>query len=167
MRLGDCVDALPGHRGFTYVWALAAVALISVGLSVVGPLWADSARRDKEQELLRIGGLYAHAIASYYVQSPGSVKQYPERLEELLADDRFWGTKRHLRKLYPDPMDPSVPWGLVRDGHGHIRGVYSQSERKPFLQSARNLGLLRLAAAERYSDWRFAPDELLMKVSTP
>lgn len=157
MRRGRPDRLRHASGGFTYVWALAAVALVSVGLSVLGPLWSDRNRHDREQELLRIGRLYADAIASYRAVSPGSVKQYPERLEELLEDSRFWGTRRHLRKLYPDPMKPSRPWGLVLDQDGRIRGVYSQGEERPFLQAPRDLGLVRLAIADHYADWKFVP----------
>ena len=60
-------------RGFTYVWMLAALVIFSIGLAVVGPLWADQAKREREQDLLRVGQLYAQAIASYYAASPGSL----------------------------------------------------------------------------------------------
>ncbi len=144
-------------RGFTYVWALATVALISIGLSVVGPMWADQARREKEQELLRVGGMYAQAIANYYVLTPGTDKQFPARLEELMQDDRFWGTRRHMRKLYPDPMQPHRPWGLLRNADGRITGVYSQDTAQPFLQAPADIGVARLNVASQYSQWQFQP----------
>lgn len=144
-------------RGFTYVWALAAVALLSVGLSVVGPMWADQARRDREQELLRVGSLYAQAIADYYVLTPGTAKQFPTRLEELLQDDRFWGTRRHLRKLYPDPMQPQRPWGVLRGADGRITGVFSQDTAQPFLQAPVTMGVVQLGVAAQYQQWQFRP----------
>src|SRR5256885_1974477 len=59
-----------GERGFTYVWAMAAVAILGVGMAAMGSLWSDDARREREQEALRIGRLYAEAIESYYRASP-------------------------------------------------------------------------------------------------
>lgn len=151
------------QQGFTFVWAMAAVALISVGLSVVGPLWSDQSRREREHELLRIGAMYATAIANYYIATPGTNKHYPRQLEDLLADNRFWATRRHLRKLYPDPMDPGRPWGLVRASDGGIKGVYSLGEQQPFAQTPMAFGVSRLSAATRYADWHFVPDDAALK----
>lgn len=141
-----------------FVIVLMAVALVATGLAVVGPVWSQASQREREQELLRIGGLYADAIRSYYLASPGSVKQYPASLEELIEDRRFVGTYRHLRRLYTDPLDPKRPWGLVRRADGGIRGVYSQSEEAPIAQAPQSAGWgqrVHLAAAARYADWKF------------
>jgi type II secretory pathway pseudopilin PulG len=143
------------QRGFSYVAVLAMVALMGLGLAAVGPLWAEEARREREDELLRIGRLYAEAIARYQKASPGSAKRYPPTLEVLLMDTRFVGTVRHLRTLYPDPLQPSRPWGLVRDADGGIRGVFSQSDAPPLRTVPVVLGAVTLAPAARYSDWQF------------
>lgn len=143
------------QRGFTYVWVLAAIVVMSLGLAAIGPRWADQARREHERELLQIGSLYAKAIAAYYRASPGSLKQYPAKLEDLLVDTRMVGTVRHLRKLYPDPLDPSRAWGVLRGSDGRIRGVYSQSEDEPLRIESLELDSASLAAARRYSDWKF------------
>jgi type II secretory pathway pseudopilin PulG len=156
MRAGDAVGTSM-QRGFTYVWCLAAIAVMGLGLALLGPQWADEARRDKEAELLRIGTLYAEAIASYYHASPGSLKRYPATLEELLVDTRFVGVKRHLRRAYADPLQPSQPWGIVRAADGGVRGVYSQSPNPPLRAEPLDLGVTRLPASARYSDWHFVP----------
>jgi len=158
MRSGDH-SCRARTRGFTFVWVLAALAVFSLGLAAVGPMWADQARREREQDLLRIGGLYAQAIASYYAASPGSLKQYPSDLNSLLTDTRFVGVRRHLRRLYPDPLDPTSPWGLVTDQEGRIRGVYSRSGATPFRQQAVDVGTATLAPAQHYSDWKFVPPD--------
>jgi len=143
------------QRGFTYVWVLAAIAVMSLGLATIGPRWADQVRREHERELLQIGALYAKAIAAYYTASPGALKQYPATVQDLLADTRMVGTVRYLRKLYPDPLDPSRPWGMVRGLDGRIRGVYSLSEDEPLRIESLELESTSLAAARRYSDWKF------------
>jgi type II secretory pathway pseudopilin PulG len=143
------------QRGFSYIAVLAMVALMGIGLAAIGPLWADEARREREDELLRIGRLYAEAIARYQKASPGSAKRYPPTLEVLLMDTRFVGTVRHLRTLYPDPLGPARPWGLLRDADGGIRGVFSQSEAPPLRTVPVVLGAVTLAPATRYSDWQF------------
>lgn len=147
-------------RGFTYVWMLAALALLSIGLAAVGERWSDRAQRERERELLRIGSVYARAIASYHAASPGSVKQYPPELKNLLDDNRMVGTVRYLRKLYADPLDPSRPWGIVRAPDGGVIGVYSQSGDRPLRVEPLDIGLEPLPAASHYSDWKFVPKGL-------
>ena len=83
------------------------------------------------------------------------MKQYPLRLNDLLADTRMVGTVRYLRKLYADPLDPARPWGLVLDGTGRVQGIYSQSVEAPLRVEALDLGSATLPAAQRYSDWKF------------
>lgn len=141
--------------GFTYVSLMLALALLSLGLSVAGPQWAQQAQRERERELMRIGALYAEALGQFRDQSPGSSKQFPLRLEYLLADPRFVGTRRHLRKLYADPVSFGHPWGLIRDAEGGIIGVYSSSDQSPLAAGAQILGKLKLPVAKKYSDWKF------------
>ncbi|HET7868498.1 MAG TPA: type II secretion system protein [Burkholderiaceae bacterium] len=144
-------------QGFTYVGLLAMLALLGIALSVVGPLWSDAVRREREQDLLRVGRLYAQALGAYQRNGPGSVQPYPETLEALLEDRRHLGTYRYLRQLYPDPIDPSRPWGLVRDSSNGIRGVYSTSALAPLRREALDLGDVTLPAAKSYQEWIFAP----------
>ena len=144
-------------KGFTYVWVLALLACMGAALSVVGPSWADAMHRERERELLRVGFLYARAIQSYRDASPGA-NQYPPSLDALLMDKRLVGTHRHLRKLYAEPMEPSLGWGLVRADDGSIRGVYSLSGRKPLRSEPLDLDLVKLPAANSYREWKFVPE---------
>lgn len=144
-----------GERGFTLPMVLVVLATCMLGLALAGPIWAQQVRREREQELLRIGRLYAEAIASYRDASPGSAKQYPRLLEDLLLDTRFVGIRRHLRRLYEDPMNPGQAWGVIRDADQRILGVYSQSADTPLRRVPVTLGLLRLGPAAHYSDWKF------------
>lgn len=155
MRAGE-------QRGYTFVAVLALLALCMLGLSIAGPIWSHQVRREREQELLRIGQLYAQAIAAYYQSSPGTLKQYPERLDQLLADKRFVGTRRHLRALYPDPINPDQGWGLVLDAQQRVRGVYSKSAEAPIAAAPQSLAGTSLTTASRYEDWKF-----IAKVTTP
>lgn len=154
MRRGERA-AHADQQGYTFVAVLALLAIFALGLTVAGPRWSDAAQREREQELLRLGVLYATAIQQYRERSPGTLKTLPASLEDLLADHRFVGTTRHLRKLYPDPIEPTRPWGLIQDPDGRILGVYSQSERAPLAQGALQLGPLKLAPATRYAEWKF------------
>ena len=147
-------------QGFTYVWALAAVAVLGIGLAAVGSIWTDVMQREREEELIRVGAAYAQAIMSYRRSAPGSVQHAPPSLEALELDDRFIKTYRHIRRLYPDPIDPKRPWGLVTDASGRVIGVFSQSKAQPFRQTAVVNGDVRLPAASSYSEWKFVPKEL-------
>lgn len=142
-------------RGFTFVAVLVLLTVLMLGAAVAGPLWAHQARREREQELLRLGATYARAIASYRAFSPGSPKQYPQELTQLTMDTRFIGTIRHMRALYSDPTQPGVPWALIKDARGQIIGVRSQSQAMPLTQGPVDLGDVVLAPATRYSDWQF------------
>ena len=149
-----------GQSGFAFVLVLFTLAALSIGLAVVGPAWSEQARREREQDLLRVGRLYAQALESYRNAAPGTLKQYPLRLEDLLEDRRFVGVRRHLRKLYADPMNAGQPWGLIRDTEGRVQGVYSRSEEPPLARRPIDLGVTLLEPAQRYSDWKFAPKPL-------
>lgn len=146
---------MAASRGFTYVWVLGILAIVSLGLAAVGQAWGDRLQREREQELLRIGALYAKALTRYRAMSPGSTKQFPRDLGALLEDTRFVGTQRHLRQLYADPLNPQGGWGLVRAADGQILGVYSRSTAAPLRRAALVLDTGTLPAAGRYEDWKF------------
>jgi type II secretory pathway pseudopilin PulG len=151
MRLGSPTP----QRGAALLWVLAALAGTGVALAAAGTQWSAAAQREREDELLRVGAAYAQAIASYRRLSPGSVDRSPRSLEALLLDDRYIQRQRHLRRLYPDPIDPRRPWGLVTDAEGRILGVFSQSAHRPWRRTAVWADDIRLPAAQKYSDWKF------------
>lgn len=143
------------QSGFTFVATLLLLALCALGLSIAGPIWSQQARREHERELLRVGAMYAQALYDYKTKSPGSIKQYPLRLEDLLNDARFIGIQRHIRKLYTDPIDPRRGWGLVLNADKRIIGVYSLSQDEPIAQGLIDLEGVILPPARHYSDWKF------------
>lgn len=142
------------ERGFTYAAMLLAVAIVGIGLAAAGQSWSTVAQREREAELLFIGGEYRRAIRSYVLASPGA-QRYPRRLQDLLADDRFPSTRRHLRRIYRDPVTGGREWGLVDAPGGGIMGVHSVSEATPFKTSAFREEDRALEGAARYSDWKF------------
>jgi type II secretory pathway pseudopilin PulG len=145
--------------GFTYVCVLAMVAAIGIGLAALGSAWGTLAQREREEDLLHVGGEYASAIAAYRDSSPGSVRRSPPDLDALVLDDRFPRTRRHIRRLYPDPLRPSRPWGLVADPAGGIAGVYSQSDQAPLRKAPVVVAGRQFPPARRHSDWKFVPLE--------
>lgn len=143
------------QRGFSFVATLLLVALVGLGLAIAGPTWAQQAKREREREMLRIGVLYAQALAAYYAASPGADRQYPPSIEALLLDTRFVGTVRHLRKAYGDPVNGYAPWGLVLNDTGRIIGVRSLSQEAPIATAALRLDDRVLPPVSRYADWTF------------
>src|SRR5438105_14558380 len=89
-------------QGFTYLGLLIAIALMGFGLAAYGELYSHAAQREKEAELVFIGGQFRDAIASYYNRSPGT-KAYPKKIDELLEDNRFPMAQHHPRPLYRHP----------------------------------------------------------------
>lgn len=139
------------QAGFTYLGLLFLVAVIGVAIASIGTVWHTTQQRERETQLLFVGEQFSRAIESYYRQSPGA-GQFPKALEDLLLDQRFPVVRRHLRRIYRDPMTESAEWGLVTVGD-RIVGVYSLSEDKPI----RTAGLDRpaFAEAQTYRDWKF------------
>ena len=98
-RLRDVVE------GLYYLLYVAVVA-------GTGQVWQAKSQREKEAELLYVGEEFRKAIMSYY--NTGT-KQYPESLEDLLQDKRTPAIKRHLRKIYTDPVMNTTEWGIVEE----------------------------------------------------
>ena len=152
---GVVIPAKAGRTGgFTYVGLLIVVALMGLGLAAYGELYSHAAQREKEAELLFIGGQFRDAIASYYNRSPGT-KAYPKKLDDLVADNRFPMPQHHLRRLYRDPMTESTDWGLVEAPGGGFMGVYSRSEETPIKTGNFSAADGALEGAEHYTKWLF------------
>lgn len=152
------------NAGFTYLWILFLVALMGIGLTVAAEITATAAQRDKEKALLAIGRQFRTAIGSYYeAQAPGGVRQYPASLEDLLHDRRFPGVRRHLRKLFVDPLTGKAEWGELRIA-GRIVGLYSLSERVPMKQGGFEADDTSFHGKQKYSDWVFSyPSDLMVQ----
>jgi type II secretory pathway pseudopilin PulG len=143
------------EQGFTLLLLLIVVAIMGAGLAAFGELTSHAAQRERERELIFAGQQYREAIAAYYERTPGVAKRYPQKLEDLLADQRFPDTRRYLRKLYRDPMTGSSDWGLVAAPGGGIMGVYSRSEAAPIKTGGFEPAEASFAGAARYADWQF------------
>lgn len=113
--------------GFTYLVALLLIAM--AGLSVLGiaEAWSRAAQREKEAELRWIGNQFIQAIGLYYQRTPGAVKRYPERLEDLLEDRRFARPQRYLRQIYRDPLLGKAEWDVIAAPTGGVMGVRSKA----------------------------------------
>ena len=144
----------PRSSGVVLIGVLIALALAALMAVQTGQRLADSRQRDNEAELLFVGEQYRQAIQSYWRESPGGARVWPQRLDDLAEDKRFAIPRRHLRKLYRDPLAPETSWGLVNQGAAVI-GVYSQAQGMPFRQTGFSSTQQDFDGARRYADWRF------------
>lgn len=141
--------------GFTYIGLLIILAIAGIGMSAVGVLWKTEMQRVREAELLHIGTEFREAMISYRNATPGGIKQYPKKLEELLLDQRLPTVKRHLRKLYLDPFTQSADWGVKRE-QGRIVAIYSISAKKPIKKAGFPSKYEAFSEASTYADWVFS-----------
>ncbi|MBH3429859.1 type II secretion system protein [Pseudomonas alkylphenolica] len=146
------------EAGFTYLGVLLLIAVSAIALSSTVTLWSTQALRERERDLLWVGTQYAQALRSYYRNSPG-LAQYPQTLDELLEDPRYPNVKRHLRRLYPDPITGSDDWGLVRSIDGRITGVYSRSVQAPMKQTGFAAQWSDFEGLTHYADWQFVAEK--------
>lgn len=139
--------------GFTYLTVLFILAMLGGGLALTGEVWHHALQREKEAELLYVGGEYRRAIARYYLHANRRI--YPRSLDDLLKDPREAATIRHLRKRYTDPMTGKSEWGIVKASDGGIMGIYSPSEEKPLKVANFRVTEKGFDNSEKYSDWKF------------
>jgi type II secretory pathway pseudopilin PulG len=145
-------DEMRRQRGFTYIGLMVVVVILGLMLTLVGRVWSTTERRERETQLLFVGHQFRLAIASYYAFG----HKFPNSLEELLKDERFPIPKRHLRRLYPDPITGQTEWTLVLtpDGQG-IMGVASSSTGTPLKRAGFELIDEAFKGAECYCAWQF------------
>lgn len=140
--------------GFTFIGLLIIVALSGIALSAAGIVWHQHTQREQEKELLFVGESYKRAIESYYENTPSGIKEYPSSLDELLIDKRFPIVKRHIRKLYENPITPNKPWVLMLQ-QGKIIGLYSDSGKRPIKKSGFSAANQAFSEASTYREWQF------------
>jgi type II secretory pathway pseudopilin PulG len=135
---------------------LLALALGGIALMAAVDVWSLARQRVREQELLFVGDQYRRAIQRYYFGAPrGTGRVLPASLEDLLEDNRYPVTVRHLRRLYPDPITGSAEWGVLRVGQ-RVAGVYSLSEKAPAKRAGFAPGYEHFGDKAAYRDWVFA-----------
>ena len=139
------------QSGFTYIGLLFAVVILGITLSAVGVVWSTQIRRDREAELLYVGGAIRSAIGQYRAAG-GS---YPTALTDLVQDERTPAVRRFLRHVYLDPITNSSDWELIMAPEGGILGVASKSTSKPIKQTGFALVNAAFEKAECYCDWKF------------
>lgn len=167
-RRSRTIGSRARSRGYGFVFLLIVIAIVGLTLAAATEVYRTSVMRDKEQQLLFAGREFREAIRRYYDVSPQGQGRYPPSLEDLLRDPRSAGVKRHLRRIYVDPMTGSAEWGLMIV-NGGIAGVHSMSEKEPFKVANFEPLDASFANAARYADWVFThpPDLVVKQESSP
>lgn len=148
------INTRSSQQGAIYIWMLLSLLFLSLGIGQWSINYATLKQREKEEELLKIGLMYRKAIYQYYQNSPGGVKTYPEKLEDLLRDPRYLEVKRYLRKLEKDPMT-SKDFLIIKNRENQIIGIYSSSLQKIIKKTRFLPSLEKFEKVEKYQDWKF------------
>jgi type II secretory pathway pseudopilin PulG len=165
MAFGALRKAQGKETGFTYIGALVLVVVTGIALSSASQYWSTLMTREKEKELLFRGDQIRNAIDSYYNATPqGRQPSYPSRIEDLLKDPRSLESRRYLRRLYTDPMTGGK-WGIISDGKGGVKGVFSLCEKTPLKSSGFQTGYESFEKAKAYTDWKFVSNPQPAKTS--
>lgn len=148
--------------GFSYLGLLLLLALLSAAAALTVELAGTAAQRSQEAELLDIGEEFNRAFEHYYRSSTGGKPAWPAKLDDLVADPRFPGVVRHLRRIYPNPLNGKLEWGIIPAMGGGIMGVFPIADGHPIRRPSHTLpGLPRLTQSKpesAYADWRFGYD---------
>lgn len=143
-------------RGFTYLGLLFLLAAIGLAAAGTVKLGAVAGQRLAEDELLFIGTEFRNALQSYSQASPsGTSITAPHSLDDLLRDNRSAQPKRHLRRIYTDPLTGRAEWGLVRAPNGTLLGVFSLSEQTPIRVDHFPMNFFHFKGQRSYRDWLF------------
>jgi type II secretory pathway pseudopilin PulG len=118
----------PRQAGFTYLWLLLLLAIAAAGLAAITQPISLAVQRDREEELRFRGHAIAHALSTYWAATPGTDKQLPLALQDLVDDRRGPRPLHHLRRVYADPFTGLPDWVLLTEDDGRIAGVHSRSE---------------------------------------
>ena len=150
MQSGRCQQS-----GFILLGVLMLLMIAGYALADCSAKWSDVVKRDREQELLKVGDTIRKAIGRYYEQTPGTVKQYPPNLQALLYDNRYPIPRRHLRKLYADPITQKPEWGILQAPSGGVIGIYSLSPAQPLKIKNFRSPYQHFENQKHYESWYF------------
>jgi len=134
------------------VAVLAAVVIVGIVAEVGRATTWRALQADREAELLFRGLAYRSAVRSFHLANG----VFPRTLEDLEKDPKS-AAKRHIRRLYPEPMakDAKGEWRIVRAIDGGIAGVSSASSDAPLKQANFPLELEKFTGAQSYAEWIF------------
>lgn len=153
------------QRGFTYLGLIILVAILGLVGAAGLKMGSLLQRQATEQELLDIGAQFSDALYSYAAATPAGQPQQPPTLAALLRDPRFPQLRRHLRKLYVDPITGRAEWGLLyQPGSQGIIGVHSLSQAAPLKVGNFEARFAGFEGRAHFSEWHFMVDARLSSV---
>ena len=153
------------QRGFTYLGLIILVAILGLVGAAGLKMGSLLQRQAAEQELLDIGAQFSDALYSYAAATPPGQPQQPPNLAALLRDPRFPQVRRHLRKLYADPITGRAEWGLLyQPGGNGIIGVHSLSPAAALKVGNFEARFAGFDGKARLSEWHFMVDARVSSV---
>lgn len=145
------------QHGFTYVSVVILVTIVGLVGAASLRLGVTLQRAVAEQALLDIGIEYSNALASYAAATPQGQPNYPKSFAELLKDPRFPQLRRHLRRVYVDPMTGKAEWGIVKaTENGGILGIYSLAKGTPIKIGNFPARFFAFEGRTSYAEWKFS-----------
>ena len=149
------------QAGFTYLGLIIFVAIIGLVGAATLKIGSLLQRAAAEEELLEIGAAFSAALDSYAAATPRGGSPYPPSLAELLKDPRSPAVRRHLRKVYVDPLTGKAEWGIVYlgDGETGVVALHSLSNARPLKLANFDSRFKGLDNKEKISEWRFSEGE--------
>ena len=105
----------------------------------------------KERRLVVAADEIVTALKAFRDASPGTAKDFPSELTDLLNDPRMLADKSYLTTLPVDPLTQKQEWGVIRNKINQVVGVHSLSNERPTFYAT----LLSFRRGARYADWKF------------
>lgn len=144
------------QRGFTYLGLIIFVTVIGMVGAATLKIGALMQRAQAEEELLDIGAAFSAALQSYAAATPKGQPLQPPSLRELLKDPRTPALRRHLRKVFVDPVTGGTEWGIVYLGdRAGVVAVYSLSQAQPLKIGNFDARFTGFENKQHLSDWKF------------
>ena len=139
------------------------VLIAAIGCAATGADLTSRYRvaREKEAELIFRGLAYIRAIKSFYLAEKEPLKRrLPRDMEELENDPRA-AHRRHIRKLYKDPLNGGD--FRILKGSGGVVGVASSSTARVFRRTRISDEAPFAGGVERYDQLLFEIDPKLLE----
>lgn len=146
-----------GQGGFTYLWVLLMLTMLSVALLQDNSHRQAIYRQQQEEELFFRGMQIRNAIQQFQKAGKGC---FPASFDDLLRDPRGKTVVYHLRRWFTDPLTGSRQWGMSYDDKGRWIGVYSKGKGTPLRTALFPKDFSDFQKAKSYKDWAFKVEEV-------
>ena len=133
-------------------WITLLVAVL--GLAFVLGTSGFQTYWSKERRLVAAADEIVTALKAYRDASPGTAKEFPNQLADLMHDPRMLADKGYLTTLPVDPIALKQEWGVVRNKNNQVFGVHSLSIETPTWFAR----MLSLQSGDKYSEWKFTAE---------